>query len=93
MATTWTKDYAQVVYFMQILWNCDVLETTEDNIEDLVSYLNNPKQYESEHQLWAEMDLPDPGDPNWDEFKERVTSPEIDGYGEEVEEDEEEEDE
>jgi hypothetical protein len=91
MATTWTKVYPDVVYFMQILWSADVLETTEENIEDLVSYLNNPKQYEGEHQLWAEMDLPDPGDTNWDEFVSKVTSPDIDSYAEEEEEEDDEE--
>ena len=93
-STNWTKDYAHVVYFMQVLWFADVLSTTESDITPLVDYLNNPKQYEGEHLLWAIMDLPDPGDDNWDEFAKQVNQPEIAGeYEEEGEEDDEEEEE
>ncbi len=92
MPTTWTKNYQEVVYFMQVLWFADVLSTTQSDITDLVTYLNNPRQYEGEHQLWAEMDMPDPGDDNWDEFASKVTQPEVvEGYGEGDEEEEEDE--
>ena len=76
-SNNWTKNYMEVIYFMEILWSADVLTTTETDITPLSTYLRAPQNYSNEHQLWAEMDMPEPSDDNWDDFVNQVNSPDI----------------
>lgn len=71
----WTKDYQEVVWFMQVLWNADILQTTEADITSIVDYLLNPRQFESEHQLWESMDSPTPDDSQFIDFVRQASQP------------------
>lgn len=77
MPTHWTKDYHEVIYFMSILWHADELQTSVSDISSVYDYLQAPHKWNDEHEVWDQMERPEPDSTDWDQFVTALHSPQI----------------